>query len=175
MARVLKRDDFRIYIESANTPDYSSDEWIINPNLSNVGGTYPYDEEITRYWKEDPANPGVIIEMNSTEQEAIDGALLDEFRDRQRDRLKNRYNIYLDRRYEPMHREMLYVRFQNAEASIVAEIQSVFDWMATVMAYYDSKDTELRQAATKVAIRAVSWDFTTFTDTDPNIRIRNLF
>lgn len=38
MANVLSKGTPRVYLESVNTPDYSTIDWIINPNLDNVIG-----------------------------------------------------------------------------------------------------------------------------------------
>lgn len=65
MANVLNRTT-KQYITSANTPDYPTADWIINPDLSGVSGVP------SKYWK---ITGDVVTEMNQTEKDAVDAAL----------------------------------------------------------------------------------------------------
>ncbi len=69
MASVLNRSTLE-YLESVNTPDYSPDEWVINPDLSAVR------DQPTRYWKLE----GDRIVLKSSEEiaEADSSHLVDE-------------------------------------------------------------------------------------------------
>jgi len=68
MANVLNKTT-KEYLLSVNTPDYSTEDWIINPDLSNV-------EDIpSKYWKIDGYDgyDGYnIIEMNQEEKDIVD-------------------------------------------------------------------------------------------------------
>ena len=60
-----------IYLESVNTPDYSTDDWLINPDLSGVSGV------AEKYWKVTGTPPGgAVEEMNQSEKDAMDATLL---------------------------------------------------------------------------------------------------
>lgn len=54
-------------IESVNTPNYSSEDWLINPDLSNVEGV---DK---KYWK---IENDQIVEMDQAEKDIVDSAEL---------------------------------------------------------------------------------------------------
>lgn len=64
MATVLNRVT-RELIESANTPDYPVDDWIINPDLSEV------EEFDRKYWKVDQNR---VVLASELERAAIDEA-----------------------------------------------------------------------------------------------------
>lgn len=66
MAAVLHRVT-KQYLPSANTPDYPTQDWIINPNLSAVIG---FD---SRYWK---INGDTVSLMTQGERDAVDAASL---------------------------------------------------------------------------------------------------
>lgn len=71
MAAVLHRVT-KQYLPSANTPDYPTQDWIINPNLSAVIG---FD---SRYWK---INGDTVSLMTQGERDAVDAAALVAARD----------------------------------------------------------------------------------------------
>lgn len=68
MASVLNRTTLQ-YLQSVNTPDYSAEEWIINPDLSAVAAV---DQ---RYWK---LVGDQVVEMTQAEKDAVDAAGLPE-------------------------------------------------------------------------------------------------
>jgi hypothetical protein len=61
MANVLNRLT-KIYLQSVNTPDYPVNDWIVNPDLSNVAGVP------SRYWK---IVGDTITEMSVEEKEEL--------------------------------------------------------------------------------------------------------
>lgn len=65
MADVLHRQTFELR-RSVNTPDFPSDTWVINPDLSAVAGVLP------RYWK---LTGDAVSEMTPEEKDAVDAAL----------------------------------------------------------------------------------------------------
>lgn len=54
------------YLKSINTPDYSEDLWVINPDLSAVSGV------AQKYWK---VVDGAVVEMSTQEKQAVDAAM----------------------------------------------------------------------------------------------------
>ena len=65
MANVLNRTTLELRL-SVHTPDYSSVDWIINPDLSQVSGISPL------YWK---ISGDSVLAMTSQEQGSKDAAL----------------------------------------------------------------------------------------------------
>jgi hypothetical protein len=65
MSTVLHRTT-KEYHESANTPDYPIENWIINPDLSAVSGVP------IKYWK---ITGDAVSEMNQTEKDTVDAAV----------------------------------------------------------------------------------------------------
>lgn len=55
------------YFPSVNTPDYSTDDWEHNPDVSGVTGV------AQKYWKYDGTN--IVVEMSQGEKDAVDAAL----------------------------------------------------------------------------------------------------
>ena len=62
MANVLNRTT-KQYIRSVNTPDYPTEDWIINPDLTAVAGV------ANKYWK---ITGDVVSEMTSAEKDTSD-------------------------------------------------------------------------------------------------------
>jgi hypothetical protein len=61
MALVINKTTFAV-IASGNTPDYSEDDWLINPDLSSVAGVEQ------KYWK---VAGGQVVEMNTGEKAVV--------------------------------------------------------------------------------------------------------
>lgn len=66
MGKVINKTTLQI-IDSVNTPDYSSQDWLINPDLSNVQGV------AEKYWK---IVNDEVVEMDQSEKDAVDAAEL---------------------------------------------------------------------------------------------------
>lgn len=64
MADVLNRTT-KVYLRSVNTPDYPTESWIINPDLSGVSGV------LQKYWK---IVGDTVVEMTQPEKDAVDEA-----------------------------------------------------------------------------------------------------
>lgn len=77
MANVLNRTT-REYRESANTPDFPADQWIINPDLSAVAGV------ARKYWK---ILLDAVLAMTQAERDAVDAAEVTTRRDAAADAL----------------------------------------------------------------------------------------
>lgn len=56
----------------------------------------------------------------------------------------------------------------------MAKLQTVFDWISSVLDYHYQKDSEIRSAATAEEVEAVTWDFSPFEDTDPKITLKSI-
>jgi hypothetical protein len=71
MAAVLNRTT-KVYLPSANTPDYPVAEWIINPDMSAVAG------QPSKYWT---ITGDIVTLMSQAERDAVDANLLNASRD----------------------------------------------------------------------------------------------
>jgi hypothetical protein len=71
MAAVLNRTS-KVYIPSANTPDYPVAQWIINPDMSLVEG-FP-----SQYWI---ITGDIVTLMDQTQRDAVDAQALSASRD----------------------------------------------------------------------------------------------
>lgn len=67
MANVLhKTADPVDYRTSVNTPDFPTQDWFINPNVSSVAGVP------TKYWKRPLSDP--VLEMSQAAKDAVNAA-----------------------------------------------------------------------------------------------------
>ncbi|NIT58334.1 MAG: hypothetical protein GWN00_19535 [Aliifodinibius sp.] len=71
MANVVNRTT-KQYLQSVHTPDYPVEEWIINPDMSNVVGVPNIYWEITG---------DIITEMSQSEKDSVDAQILSDSRD----------------------------------------------------------------------------------------------
>ncbi len=78
MSTVLNRTTKQLLI-SANTPDYPTQDWIINPDLSAVAGF------ASKYWT---ISGDAVSLMNQAARDAVDAAELNAARDAVADRLQ---------------------------------------------------------------------------------------
>ena len=62
MANVINRKTFR-YLQSVNTPDFDSADWLINPDLSGV------QRVPARHWK---VERDAVVEMTQAEKDVVD-------------------------------------------------------------------------------------------------------
>lgn len=67
MANVLNRNTLE-FLRSVNTPDYDPEDWIINPDISNVENV-PH-----RYWKLEGETP---VKMSEAEKQAVDDTIVE--------------------------------------------------------------------------------------------------
>lgn len=72
MSRVIHKTTLQ-YLESVNTPDYPTTDWVINPDISAVTGV-PH-----KYWKLSGSN---VVEMTLAEKQAVDAAELQARKDK---------------------------------------------------------------------------------------------
>jgi hypothetical protein len=150
--------------EAVNIDAYDAVAWIKNPNLSGVLSVSP------DYWK---ISGDTVSEMSQTEKDAVDANLLPVEKGRAAVRCAADVTAYLGSRYpEPAQRSLMALQ-EDARNRVTpllnraAYIQAVVDWVKTVLDYYKDKRAEIDGAATRTALAAVTWDFTTFTASDP--------
>jgi len=65
MAIVINRSTVQV-VYSANTPDYPTENWIINPDISSLTGVPK------KYWK---ISGDSVLEMDQSEKDAVDAAI----------------------------------------------------------------------------------------------------
>jgi len=73
MATVINRNTCRV-IQSANTPNYPVEDWIIEPNLSSVTGVPK------KYWK---TSGDSVLEMSQAEKNTVDNANIESLKNSQ--------------------------------------------------------------------------------------------
>lgn len=84
MATVLNRTTKQLIV-SANTPDYPTAQWIIEPDLSAVAG------QPSRYWT---ITGDTVTLMNQSGRDAVDAAILSASEDITAAQLDGVYNIH---------------------------------------------------------------------------------
>lgn len=93
-------------IESVNTPDYPTSDWVIDPDLSTVDGVP------RKYWKVDYYDSLVV--MSEQEQIDVDNALLPGFKINQINKLVADTRIYINNAYAPERQQTLSVLLADA-------------------------------------------------------------
>jgi len=56
----------------------------------------------------------------------------------------------------------------------MARLKALEAWLDSVLDYHYQKDAEIRNATTEEEVKAITWDFSQFDATDPQVRIREL-
>jgi len=87
MATVIHRETKQI-LYSVNTPDYTEEIWVINPDFSNVDGVPQ------KYWK---ISGDSIVEMTQEEKSVVDAAELVEYKNLMLTEISNNSPVVLER------------------------------------------------------------------------------
>lgn len=175
MASALNKLDFTIFKKSVNTPDYPTSEWIINPDFTAVGGEYVSNKHVNRYWKQDSVDPQLIVPMTSGEMDAVDAAELANDKAEKKALLIEQFLAYRDSKYTTNDRIYFLEIYDAAGGSQKTYVATLWTWMDTVGAYFAGKADDIDAAADKTALDAVTWDFSTFDATDPEITIQGYY
>lgn len=91
------------------------------------------------------------------------------------EKLRIELNNYVTSRYSDGAKQSLLGAWieavQKGYVNRSALIQSVWNWIRTILGYYGGKMGAIRTASTVAAANAVTWSFDQFTATDPNVTI----
>lgn len=166
MATVVHRTTFEVR-RSVSTPDYPTAIWLINPQglQGLINASVP-----SRYWKivsED------LEEMTQSEKDAVDNSLLASDKIQATNSLLADYEEYIPSRYSNAERDTLVGLYIEANGSgknnnnRKAYIEDYLVWIRTVAAYAATKKAAISAASTKTILDAITWDFTTYSSSDP--------
>lgn len=172
VSTVVNKTTFQV-VDSANTPDYPTASWVINP--PSLPTLYANGVPV-RYWK--VSVDGLdIVEMSAGEKTAVDTdpTNIANAQAAAQSTLKSDYGTFLESRYSATRRDALLAMHSLA---IVSQQDGRRDYVATFLLWLDTVDTyvdginDLIVAAVDVpGVLAVTWDFTPFAATDPNVDI----
>lgn len=163
--RTERDDDYKLLRKySVNTPDYSTDDWIVNPDLSSVAGVPEY------YWK---ASGDSIVEMESGEKTTADSTRLSNAKAARRAYLaeraygviEERYNGYKDL-YQTLYSDSSKVKPKRNE-----QIQPWTDWVQSISENLNEKISDVESASTVTGVNAVVIDEASLIAEDPGVGI----
>jgi len=160
MANVLNRITKEL-LNSVNTPDFPTGDWIVNPDLSAVAG------QPVKYWK----IVGDSIQfMNSGERDVVDAALLPAAKKLENKRASAAVANYLDTRYPRELRDALtQPHLGSLTVPQVAAVAAYSIWLATVNDGFKSHLEAVGATATLAELEALTLSFAAFDGTDPNV------
>lgn len=174
MANVINRtvrdsNGCLLYRESVNTPDYSTDDWLINPDLSGVAGVECY------YWKVTGSPPGgVVEEMDQAEKDAVDAAKLSAAKAAKKLQLQQDADNYLTSRYPNNSANTLDVLYSESlrdRPVRAAYIRTWIEWRRLIADEIKTEQDAVDAAATISAVNAVALDTATLDSEDPDITV----
>lgn len=147
------------YIESVNTPDYTSEEnTLINPDLSNVSGI------AQEFWK---VLDGTVVEMDSSDK----SNLLPGERDSQKIKIDDSGSVLIANRYRDDRHSIsaLYADSERYRPNRRQYLQDYVDWVGLVEDNVSEKADLVDDATTIEGVRAISLDSSTLLSQAPNV------
>lgn len=175
MANAIHRTtrDYRGYLlrkYSVNTPEYSTDNWLINPDLSNVQGVPEY------YWKVTGTPPGGIVEeMSPGEKATVDSDRLSQIKTSKKNTLARDKELYLNSRYSSEERKTLnsmYTKGVRKKPNRMEYIESFISWTESVAQELKDKQDAVDVATNISEVDAIELDTNTLNSSDPGISIK---
>lgn len=165
MANVLQRTTLELRF-SVNTPDYDPSIWIINPDLSNVVGVPK------KYWK---IEGNTISEMNQTEKDVVDSALLPSIKSQKKSSLRTvAERLVLNQGYtDNIQRSLLtqYSKNKGKKANKAKYLEDWNDWIEKVEEEIKIKQAEIDDQTSISAVNAINIDSSTLIGLDPQVTI----
>ena len=171
MSNVLNRTTM-LYLESVHTPDYPEEDWLVNPDLSNVSGVPP------RHWVISGSD---VLEMDAAAKAAVDGALIPgAMRDKILDLDEATREFVEDVTRYPPHRQRTLTQMMSeahdaGQTNREAYIQQLWDWLGSgtcsVFDHFYEKRDEIVGQTTLAGVADVAWDFSTLSGCDPQVSI----
>jgi len=165
MSNVLNRTT-KDYLESVNTPDYPIADWIISPDLSDVAGVP------SRYWK---IVGDTVSEMNQSEKDAVDAALVPGAKVAKKEELKNDGDsLVVSRRYSDSVKDSLNIMYSESLRMRPNRVSYLKPWVSWI----DEVDTEVKTKQESVDLQTalddvngITIDSSTLISHDPEITI----
>jgi hypothetical protein len=155
----------RVY--SINTPDYSTDDWLINPDLSGVSGIDCW------YWKVTGTPPsGTVEEMTSGEKDAVDASRLASAKATRKPELADEGDSYVEERYPNWKQlDALYIDSVRDRPNRAGYLLPYVKWREKVSAEVKAKQADVDAASTVTAVNAIALGTTTLDAADPEVTI----
>ena len=161
MANVLNRVTLE-YRRSANTPQYSIDEWIINPDMSAVEGV---DKS---YWIVE----GETVRAMTTQEK--DGNLA-QWQTARKKALVDAVNAYGEQHYDQRTELRLKHEYNRAVTeglvNRAAHIKTALDWSAGLITDWMTRSAAVDASIGHAEVVAVSVDFSNNNAADPGVTV----
>jgi hypothetical protein len=156
-----------LYLESVNTPDYDTDDWLINPDLSGVSGVECY------YWKVTGTPPGgSVVEMDAGEKAAVDATRLANAKTAKKTALVDAGDAYVSQRYPNWAQlDALYADAVRDRPNRYGYLLPYVKWREKVSADVKAKQDDVDAALTVSAVNAIELDTTTLDSEDPSVTV----
>jgi len=132
---------------SVNTPEYSTQDWIRNPDLSSVEG-----EADKRKW----VIEGDLVRLATVQE--VD-AQIEDYREEKLEQLAVSVEAFGEQYYSPQTEMRLKILRMAALPDRAALIDTVLVWEATLITDYMTRRAIVKAATTVADIEAVSLDF----------------
>lgn len=154
---------------SVNTPQFSTDDWLINPDLSGVAGVAKY------YWKVTGTPPGgSVVEMDAGEKAAVDATRLTNAKTLRVSRLQDETDEYVGARYPNSGAAILeasYIEAVRDRPNRASYIRPWIEWRRQVADDLKAKQDAVASAATVAEVEAIVLDTATLDAADPGITV----
>jgi len=175
MANVIHRTDrdsagCLIYRTSVNTPDYDTDDWLINPDISGLTGVN------CKYWKVTGTPPGgAVEEMNQSEKDAVDAAALAAAKTARKIAIKAEAWEYLESRYDAGEQRIIIdlqtETYINAKPNRRAALSPYFVWREQVVQHMKTQFQSINSQTTVEDVNAIVIDTAAMDALDPGINL----
>lgn len=167
--RVLNKTT-KQYLIGVDGSGYDTNVWIVNPDMSSVQNVP------SKYWKINGDN--TVSEMDQAEKDTADAAALPGNKYTKIVQMKGAVTTYIAQHYDPAQQITLLSLWSEALTNTwpnrIALIQSVMAWVDSVLTYFYGKIAEIQACTTQSALDAVTYDFSTFSATDPHVSLGTL-
>jgi hypothetical protein len=165
MASVLNKTT-KEYRQSANTPDFPTSDWIINPDLSAIAGV-PME-----YWK---VVGDSVVEMNQSEKDAVDAVIIDQ---EKADKI-TQYSVIathiVESNFAPSVMTAFSILLSQASvaglANRAAYIMQLINWGFVVQGTYEAKKAEINSKTTRNDVANVTWDTSGLLTAKPDVSL----
>jgi len=176
MANVIHRTDrdgagALLYRTSVNTPEYDTNDWLVNPDLSSLQGIVA-----AKYWKVTGVAPGgVVEEMTQGEKDAVDAAELAAAKLARKTAIKTEAWSYLESRYDAGEQRIIIdlqtETYINSKPNRRAALSPYFVWREQVMQHMKTQFQSINSQTTVEDVNAVVIDTAAMDLLDPGINL----
>jgi len=170
MATVVSRATSNVEVRyEVKGSEYDPAVWLIDPDLSAVAGVPNW------YWK---VVGNDVLEMTAGEKAAVDAAILGNAKGSKIRYMAVRVGEYVDKHYNKDQQASLNALWtEGVEKNFPnrnALVQSVLDWVKSVMDEFYSKKADVIAATTTAQVDAIQMDLAQFDGTDPHVTVEQV-